>query len=107
MEASNWCPPPMTQVDWEETFAKYKGSPEYRILNPHMTLEEFKFIYCMEWAHRLWSCVVGLSFIIPTAYLIVRGHVSQPMSLKLCGISALIGSQGFIQHTCVRHSLCI
>ncbi|KAF8455055.1 cytochrome oxidase assembly protein-domain-containing protein [Kalaharituber pfeilii] len=97
--------PPMTQVDWEENFAKYKDSPEYRILNPHMTLEEFKSIYYMEWAHRLWGRVIGLSFVIPAAYFIVRGHVSQTMALKLCGISALIGFQGFIGWWMVKSGL--
>lgn len=86
----------MTAQAWEENFAKYRNSPEYRILNPNMDLEGYKFIYYMEWAHRLWGRVIGLSFVLPGLYFVARGRVSSRMATRIAGISALIGFEGFI-----------
>lgn len=88
--------PPLTPQEWESAFAKYRDSPEYRILNPHMTLQEYKPIYYMEWGHRLWGRVIGLSFVLPALYFVSRRRVSARMSARIAGISALIGMQGVI-----------
>lgn len=88
--------PPLSLEDWESEFAKYRASPEYAKLNPHMDLAEFKKIYFMEWAHRLWGRVIGLTFVLPTVYFIARRRVTRRMALNLVGISALIGFQGCI-----------
>lgn len=97
--------PPLSQEDWLENFNKYRDSPEYRVLNPHMTLEEFKFIYYMEWAHRVWGRVIGLTFVIPAAYFIARKRVTPRVAGRLLGISALIGLQGFIGWWMVKSGL--
>ncbi|KAH8146368.1 uncharacterized protein LAJ45_09561 [Morchella importuna] len=88
--------PPLTAADWEENFSKYRNSPEYRILNPNMTLDEYKFIYYMEWSHRLLGRFIGLSFVLPGLYFVARRRVSARMAARIAGISALIGFQGFI-----------
>ncbi|QKX58635.1 uncharacterized protein TRUGW13939_05760 [Talaromyces rugulosus] len=97
--------PPMNDEDWEAEFAKYRNSPEYKILNPNMNLSEFKSIYYMEWIHRLWGRFVGLSFVIPAVYFVARKKVSKPMALRLAGISGLIGFQGFIGWWMVKSGL--
>ena len=97
--------PPMSDADWESEFTKYKASPEYKQLNPHMDLRDFKKIYYMEWIHRIWGRVVGLSFVIPAAYLVARRKVSARMSLRLVGIAGLIGFQGFIGWWMVKSGL--
>ncbi|KAF8459412.1 cytochrome oxidase assembly protein-domain-containing protein [Terfezia claveryi] len=97
--------PPLNKADWEEVFEKYKDSPEYRVLNPNMTLDEFKFIYYMEWTHRLWGRVIGLTFAIPAAYFIARGRVTPGTAAKLVGISGFIGFQGFIGWWMVKSGL--
>lgn len=88
--------PPMSPEDWESEFAKYRASPEYIKLNPHMDLDEFKKIYFMEWAHRIWGRVIGMTFVLPTIYFIARRRVTKRMAWNLVGISALIGFQGVI-----------
>ncbi|PYH45084.1 cytochrome c oxidase assembly protein cox15 [Aspergillus saccharolyticus JOP 1030-1] len=88
--------PPMNDEDWESEFSKYRASPEFQLLNPNMTLSEFKSIYYMEWIHRLWGRFVGLSFVLPAIYFVARKKVSKPMTLRLAGIAGLIGFQGFI-----------
>ncbi|KAA8644328.1 hypothetical protein EYZ11_001650 [Aspergillus tanneri] len=97
--------PPMTADDWESEFAKYRDSPEFQLLNPHMTLSEFKSIYYMEWIHRLWGRFVGLSFVLPAVYFVARKKVSKPMALRLAGIAGLIGFQGFIGWWMVKSGL--
>ncbi|KAH3669054.1 hypothetical protein OGAPHI_001650 [Ogataea philodendri] len=88
--------PPRTQEDWEEEFKKYQESPEFKLLNSHITLEEFKFIFYMEWSHRLLGRIIGTVFVLPTLYYIARRQVSPPVAFKLLGICALIGLQGAI-----------
>ncbi|KAF2136466.1 uncharacterized protein K452DRAFT_237439 [Aplosporella prunicola CBS 121167] len=87
---------PMTQEAWDEEFSKYRASPEFALLNPRMTLDEFKKIYFMEWSHRLWGRFIGVSFLLPTIYFIARKRVTKSMALKLVGICGMIGFQGFI-----------
>ena len=97
--------PPLSQADWESEFEKYRASPEYKLLNPHMELVDFKKIYYMEWTHRVWGRVVGLSFVLPTIYFIARRRVSPRMALNLVGISGLIGFQGIIGWWMVKSGL--
>lgn len=95
----------MNNEDWESEFAKYRASPEFKLLNPNMGLSEFKSIYYMEWIHRLWGRFVGLSFVIPAVYFVARKQVSKPMALRLAGIAGLIGFQGFIGWWMVKSGL--
>ncbi|EGR47327.1 uncharacterized protein TRIREDRAFT_4668 [Trichoderma reesei QM6a] len=97
--------PPMSAADWESEFEKYRASPEFKLLNPHMTLDEFKKIYFMEWTHRLWGRFIGLSFVLPSLYFVARRRVSPRMALNLLGISSLIGFQGFIGWWMVKSGL--
>ncbi|EJT68695.1 electron transfer protein 1 [Gaeumannomyces tritici R3-111a-1] len=97
--------PPRSDDDWESEFAKYRASPEFAVLNSRMTLDEFKKIYYMEWTHRLWGRVIGLTFVLPAAYFVARRRVTRRMAFNLAGISALIGLQGFIGWWMVKSGL--
>lgn len=70
-----------------------------------MTLDEFKKIYYMEWTHRLWGRLIGLSFVLPALYFMARRRVTPPMAANLLGISALIGFQGAIGWWMVKSGL--
>ncbi|KAK9359183.1 cytochrome oxidase assembly protein-domain-containing protein [Lipomyces starkeyi] len=97
--------PPLTLGDWEAQFEKYKESPEFKLLNSNMTLDEFKFIFFMEWAHRLWGRVIGLSFVLPGLYFILRKKTSPRVSRRIFGTALLIGFQGFIGWWMVKSGL--
>ena len=97
--------PPRNAEEWDSEFAKYQSSPEFKLLNPNMTLAEFKSIYYMEWTHRLWGRLVGLSFLLPAVYFVARGKVSAPMSRTLAGIAGLIGFQGVLGWWMVKSGL--
>ena len=90
---------------WQTEFDKYRASPESKILNPNMDLSEFKKIYWMEWTHRVWGRVVGITFLAPTLYFIARRRVSAPMAARLVGICGLIGFQGFLGWWMVKSGL--
>ena len=95
----------MSQQDWEHEFNKYRASPEFKMINSDMDLDEFKKIFYMEWAHRIWGRVIGLSFVIPSIYFVARRRVTVPMAWNLLGISGLIGFQGFIGWWMVKSGL--
>ncbi len=110
MSITEWRPvtgslPPLSAKDWEEEFQKYRASPEFKLLNPHMTLPEFKKIYYMEWTHRQWGRLVGVTFVIPAVYFVARRHVTRSMAVKLVGIAGLIGFQGVLGWWMVKSGL--
>lgn len=95
----------MSQADWDREFDKYRSSPEFIRLNSGMTLPEFKQIYWMEWTHRLWGRVIGVTFLVPTIYFVARRRVAPSMAVKLTGICGMIGFQGFIGWWMVKSGL--
>ncbi|KAI7462040.1 cytochrome c oxidase assembly protein-like protein cox15 [Hortaea werneckii] len=97
--------PPTTPEHWEAEFALYRQSPEFKMLNSRMGLEESKEIYWMEWGHRLWGRFVGVSFLLPTLYFVARKRVDKRMAGRLLGICGLIGFQGFIGWWMVKSGL--
>ena len=66
---------PITQVAWLEEFAKYKLIDEFKLINNTMTLNEFKHIYFWEWFHRFFARFIGLVFIIPLFFLLMKNKV--------------------------------
>jgi cytochrome c oxidase assembly protein subunit 15 len=64
--------PPIGQQAWEQEFAKYQLTPEYLKVNTSMTLPEYKFIFYMEWFHRLIARFAGLIYAIPVFYFLFR-----------------------------------
>ena len=52
--------PPLSAEAWESEFVKYRQTPEYQIVNYGMTLDEFQFIYYMEFGHRHLGRLAGL-----------------------------------------------
>jgi cytochrome c oxidase assembly protein subunit 15 len=70
-----------------------------------MTLDEFKKIFYMEWAHRLWGRAIGLSFILPAIYFWRRGWLPGALGRRVLGISALIGFQGVLGWYMVKSGL--
>src|SRR3954468_23122848 len=44
--------PPLGPTEWQAEFARYRAIPQFRFVNPNMTLDQFRFIYWWEWSHR-------------------------------------------------------
>eukprot|EP01125_Pyxidicula_operculata_P003131 TRINITY_DN1338_c3_g1_i4.p1 TRINITY_DN1338_c3_g1~~TRINITY_DN1338_c3_g1_i4.p1 ORF type:complete len:350 (+),score=48.62 TRINITY_DN1338_c3_g1_i4:61-1110(+) len=110
LSITDWRPitgsvPPLNQDDWEAEFNKYKQSPEFKKLNAHMNLEEFKKIYYMEWAHRFMGRFLGVAFGLPALFFYSRGWVSPSLAKKLGVLFGLGGLQGFIGWWMVKSGL--
>jgi len=97
--------PPLNDKDWNDAFAAYQKIPQYQILHRGMPLQEFKSIYFWEWLHRLWGRLIGFVFALPLAFFWLRGKISHKLGLKLTGIFALGGLQGFIGWFMVQSGL--
>ncbi|KAK4704975.1 heme a synthase, partial [Phenoliferia sp. Uapishka_3] len=97
--------PPLSAGDWESEFAKYRDTPEWRKQNQHITLKEFKTIYLWEWSHRQLGRFIGLSFLAPIPYFLIRKRLSPRATLSLLGIGTLIGSQGAMGWYMVKSGL--
>ncbi|KAK6458279.1 cytochrome c oxidase assembly protein COX15 [Scheffersomyces xylosifermentans] len=97
--------PPLNEAEWEAEFTKYKDSPEFKQLNSHITLEEFKFIFSMEWGHRLVGRCIGLFFVLPALYLWKTKKFSPHVGKRVIGLTGLLGLQGFIGWWMVKSGL--
>ena len=64
--------PPIGEQAWQDEFAKYQQTPEYIKINTSMTLEEYKFIFYMEWIHRNVARFAGLIYAIPVFYFLYK-----------------------------------
>lgn len=97
--------PPMNEAEWQAAFELYKQYPEYQKLNQHFTLEDFKDIYFWEWLHRVIGRLIGLVFIIPFIYFLVRKKLSKPTIKKALVLLALGAFQGFLGWYMVKSGL--
>ena len=62
--------PPIGEQAWQEEFAKYQGTPEFQQINSNMTLEEYQYIFYIEWIHRFIARLAGLVYAIPVFYFL-------------------------------------
>ncbi len=94
-----WAPilgtlPPLTDQQWLEAFAKYQQTPEYKLVNHAMGVEEFKGIFWWEYFHRLLGRLIGVVFLLPLLWFALRRRVDARLGLRLAGIFVLGGLQG-------------
>ena len=97
--------PPINDIEWNEAFDLYKQYPEYKKLNYGMTLEEFKDIYFWEWIHRVIGRFIGLVFIIPFLYFLIRKQLSKSTIKKSIILLLMGGFQGFLGWYMVKSGL--
>ena len=97
--------PPLTQADWEALFAKYRETPEFRQVNFSMTLEGFKRIFWWEYIHRLLARLIGVVFLLPYFYFLVRRKVDRALAWKLGGVFLLGALQGGVGWFMVKSGL--
>ncbi len=97
--------PPLTEAHWQELFAKYRETPEYRLVNFDMTLDGFKTIFWWEYLHRLLGRLVGLVFLVPFLFFLLKRKLDKPLIWKLAGIFVLGGLQGALGWFMVKSGL--
>ena len=86
--------PPLNEADWAVEFAKYQASPQYLLMNSHMTLEAFKGIFWWEWGHRQLGRLIGLVWALGFVGFWAAGKIPVGWTRRLFGVGALIGVQG-------------
>lgn len=97
--------PPLNEADWQSEFNKYKQSPEFIHKNFDFTLQDFKFIYWWEWIHRQLGRIIGIVFLIPFLYFLLKKTFTPKAIRRLLAIFVLGGIQGFLGWFMVKSGL--
>ncbi len=99
--------PPLTEAAWQEEFAKYQATPEYRLEASlaGMSLTDFKFIYFWEWFHRLLARLVGLVYALPLIWFWAKGAIPVGFKGRFLALLALGGLQGLFGWLMVQSGL--
>ncbi|MBI5923344.1 MAG: COX15/CtaA family protein [Betaproteobacteria bacterium] len=97
--------PPLNATEWNEVFLKYQQTPEYLKVNHGMSLDEFKTIFYWEYVHRLLGRGIGLVFLLPFLYFLLRRKIERALALKLIGMFVLGGLQGAMGWYMVKSGL--
>jgi len=88
--------PPLSDSDWREAFARYQQIPEFRLVNPHMTLAEFRTIYWWEWAHRFLGRLIGIVVLLPMVAFWATGRLEPALKLRMVALFLIGGLQGAV-----------
>ncbi|XP_043267366.1 cytochrome c oxidase assembly protein COX15 homolog [Venturia canescens] len=96
---------PSGETQWIEEFERYKEYPEYKILNKGMTLEEFKKIWWMEYMHRMWGRLIGITFALPATFFWATGMLMPAVKPRVLILGSLIGLQGLMGWYMVKSGL--
>ena len=79
--------PPLSETAWQDEFAKYQQTPEFQQINFNMKLEEYRYIFWIEWIHRFLARFAGLVYAIPVFYFLF----TKKIPLKEFGIYFVMG----------------
>lgn len=88
--------PPLSEASWQELFARYQATPQYQQVNTHFGLGEFKQIFWWEYIHRLLGRTIGLVFLIPFFYFLLKGRFDRRLRTQVLAIFALGAFQGVL-----------
>jgi heme a synthase len=88
--------PPLSEAQWEVQFDKYKAIPQYQALNPGMSLAAFKTIFWWEWTHRMLGRLIGVAFLLPFLWFLMKGRVEPKLRARLWVIFGLGAFQGAV-----------
>ncbi len=105
--------PPISEYSWNLYFEKYKTIPQFKLINPYITIDEFKIIFYWEYFHRIIARIIGLFFFIPLIYFYFSKNIKKEY-IKICFLiflliifQGIIGwfmvSSGLIYNTSVSH----
>lgn len=97
--------PPLTDAEWQRVFEMYKQSPEFQKVNFEFGINEFKGIFWLEYLHRLLGRIMGLAFLVPFIYFVVKGRIQRSEWLKYLVMFVLGGMQGLLGWYMVKSGL--
>ena len=97
--------PPLSESAWQAEFSLYQEYPEYQLINRGMELAAFKKIYWFEYSHRMLGRLIGLVFLLPFLYFLVRGKIRPGLTPRLLVMFVLGGLQGLLGWYMVQSGL--
>ena len=86
--------PPLNDAEWQTLFEKYQRTPEFKQVNFDMDLEGFKGIFWWEYFHRLLGRTIGLVFLLPFLWFLLRRRLETRLAWQLGGVFLLGALQG-------------
>ncbi|MBC8988290.1 COX15/CtaA family protein [Pedobacter sp. N36a] len=75
--------PPLNELEWQHSFEQYKKIAQFQLVNAHFSLEDYKSIFFWEWFHRNWARFIGIAFLLPFIYFIVKGKIARKLLLPI------------------------
>lgn len=97
--------PPLTEDAWQTEFKDYQATPQFKKVNAHFTLADFKGIYWLEYLHRLLGRIIGLAVLLPFLYFSARRALPRLLWWRCLGIGLLVGAQGGVGWVMVASGL--
>ena len=97
--------PPLNKEEWLEAFNLYKEIPQYYLLNPTMTINEFKVIYYWEYLHRILGRALGFFFLVPLVFVYIKKIFNKQYNLNFFILFLLILIQGAVGWYMVKSGL--
>lgn len=88
--------PPMSETDWQSEFDLYQQIDQFHLVNPDMTLDEFKYIYWWEWSHRQLGRLIGLVWAVGFLVFWLTRKIPSGWTTRLLIPGLLGGLQGAI-----------
>ena len=101
LSITSWKPiagviPPHDLAGWQAEFDNYKKIPQFKQINPHMRLEQFKVIYGWEWAHRMLARLLGLIYLLGLVFLLWIREIPWRVLWRGGVLVALVLAQGLV-----------
>ena len=97
--------PPLNDADWQRVFAMYQESPEFRKINSHMDVADFKGIFWLEYLHRVLGRTIGIVFAVPFLVFALKGYFTARDIPKYLLMFVLGGLQGLLGWYMVKSGL--
>lgn len=88
--------PPISEVEWQAEFDKYKQIDQWRIQNQWMELADFKEIYWWEWGHRQLGRLIGVVWALGFFGFMAARKIPTGWTGRLFLLGVLGGAQGAI-----------
>jgi heme a synthase len=88
--------PPLSAADWQAEFARYRAIPQFRFVNPDMTLGQFRSIYFWEWSHRLLARLMGTVFLLPLIWFAVRREIPRRLWGQMGAVTLLLALEPLV-----------
>ncbi len=97
--------PPLYQQAWIKAFEQYKQIAQYKYINSYFTLRDFKWIFFWEWFHRCWARLMGICFLLPFLFFLIKGFLKKWMVPYLVILFLLGFLQGVLGWVMVKSGL--